>query len=145
MMLRWISELPPAIVFANDMKNPCDQRLESANASSAQTGSISAADAAWFARRGPGALVSKIRVPTLFLQGTVDTLFTLDEAIANYKILRANGVPTSMVWYCAGHGVCLTDPGDRASVTRATLALMEPPSVSRWHWLVTSRPPSGRG
>ena len=26
MMLRWISELPPAIVFANDMKKPCDQR-----------------------------------------------------------------------------------------------------------------------
>ena len=25
MMLRWISELPPAIVFANVMKNPCDQ------------------------------------------------------------------------------------------------------------------------
>src|SRR5262249_10209721 len=26
MMLRWISELPPAIVFANDMKKPCTKR-----------------------------------------------------------------------------------------------------------------------
>ena len=34
MMLRWISELPPAIVFANDMKKPCDQRPDSANVSS---------------------------------------------------------------------------------------------------------------
>ena len=26
MMLRWISELPPTIVFANDMKKPCTKR-----------------------------------------------------------------------------------------------------------------------
>ncbi len=26
MMFRWISELPPAIVFANDMKKPCTKR-----------------------------------------------------------------------------------------------------------------------
>ena len=39
MMLRWISELPPAIVFANDMKKPCDQRPTSANVGSV-TGAI---------------------------------------------------------------------------------------------------------
>jgi ABC-2 type transport system ATP-binding protein len=40
--------------------------------------------------RGPGALVSEIRAPTLIMQGTVDTLFPLSEAIANYQQLRAN-------------------------------------------------------
>ena len=38
MMLRWISELPPAIVLANDMKKPCDQRPYSRRTSSSVTG-----------------------------------------------------------------------------------------------------------
>ena len=53
----------------------------------------------------------RIRIPTLLIQGTVDTLFTLDEAVTNYRILRANKVPTKMIWFCGGHGACLTDPG----------------------------------
>ena len=53
-------------------------------------------------------LVDAIRVPTLLIQGTADTLFTLDEAITNYRILRGNGVPAKMIWFCGGHGTCLT-------------------------------------
>ena len=34
-----------------------------------------------------------IRVPTLLIQGTADNLFTLQEAITNYELLRQNGVP----------------------------------------------------
>ena len=48
---------------------------------------------------------------TLLVQGTVDTLFTLDEAVRNYDLLRKQGTPTAMLWYCGGHGTCLTDPG----------------------------------
>ena len=71
-------------------------------------------------RRGPrlvrlprpgDALVDRIRVPTLLLQGTADTLFTLAEAITNYEILRGNGVPVKMIWFCGGHGACLTGSG----------------------------------
>ena len=51
-------------------------------------------------------------------QGTADTLFTLDEAITNYRILAGNSVPTKMLWFCGGHGVCLTEPGDAASIER---------------------------
>ena len=50
---------------------------------------ISTADAQWFLDRGPGDLVSKITAPTLIEQGTIDTLFTLDEAATNYGILHA--------------------------------------------------------
>jgi len=42
--------------------------------------------------------VKQINAPTLFVQGTVDTLFTLDEAVENYRILRSRGVPTAMIW-----------------------------------------------
>ena len=48
-------------------------------------GTISDEDVQWFASRGPGSLVDKIQHPTLLIQGTADTLFTLDEAIRNYS------------------------------------------------------------
>ena len=98
-----------------------DPHIRSANRSGIATGLISAADHAWFAQRGPGALVNQIRVPTLLVQGTVDTLFTLDEAVSNYGILRSHGIPTAMIWFCGGHGVCLTPPGDRDLVERKTI------------------------
>ncbi len=37
------------------------------------------AERAFFASRGPGALVGRITVPTLLIQGTADNLFTLQE------------------------------------------------------------------
>ena len=79
----------------------------------------------WFAARGPGALVQRIRIPTLLIQGTADTLFTLDEAITNYRILRANKVPTKMIWFCGGHGACLTDAGPAGFVEGQTVSWFE--------------------
>lgn len=53
----------------------------------------------------------RITAPTLIAHGTVDTLFTPQEAVANYRLLHDAGVPTKMAWVCGGHGVCLTEPG----------------------------------
>lgn len=85
-------------------------------------GRISASSSQWIANRGPGDRVATIRAPTLITQGTVDTLFTLGEAIANYDTLRRNHVPVKMLWYCGGHGACRTPPGDPRHVARAGLA-----------------------
>lgn len=85
-------------------------------------GEISAASRRWFADRGPGALVDRIRAPTLILQGSIDVLFPAGEAIANYDRLRADGVAVKMIWYCGGHGACLTPAGDRRYTARAALA-----------------------
>ncbi len=89
------------------------------------SGTVSPAEAAWFTARGPGALVARIRAPTLIVQGTVDTLFTLQEGVENYEILRAHGVPTAMQWFCGGHGVCLTPAGNPLSTEEATLAWLK--------------------
>ena len=44
--------------------------------------------------RAPATLVERIRVPTLLVQGTADTLFTPSEAIRNYEIAaRATASP----------------------------------------------------
>jgi ABC-2 type transport system ATP-binding protein len=104
------------------------------------TGTVSDSDYAWMAAHGPGDLVDRIRVPTLLIQGTVDTLFPLDEAVTNFDRIGDNpwrvsaikakakkrkgrkrkkhrrrtsveDVPVKMLWFCGGHGVCLTGQG----------------------------------
>jgi ABC-2 type transport system ATP-binding protein len=99
-----------------------DPHILSALVSGATTGRFSAADKAWFADRGPAGLVARIRVPTLLIQGTADTLFTPSEAIRNYELLERGGAPLKMVWFCGGHGVCLTGEGDAGKVERVVLA-----------------------
>jgi ABC-2 type transport system ATP-binding protein len=94
------------------------------NSANAETTSFleTSANINFFTSRGPGNLVNKIRTPTLLIQGTVDTLFTLQEAVQNYTDLRAHQVPVKMLWFCGGHGVCLTNPGDTGRIQRDTLA-----------------------
>jgi ABC-2 type transport system ATP-binding protein len=88
-------------------------------------GPLTAAERNFFATRGPGKLVGRIHVPTLILQGTVDTLFSLQEAVTNYTILKRDGVPVKMVWFCGGHGICLDNPGNTSLVGKDTLAWMK--------------------
>jgi ABC-2 type transport system ATP-binding protein len=99
-----------------------DPHITSAFTSGAATGTLSAEDRAWFESRGPGPLVDRIRAPTLLVQGTADTLFTLSQAITNSAVLRRNGVPTKIVWFCGGHGVCLTGSGPAGHVERDVVA-----------------------
>ena len=69
--------------------------------------------------------------PTLFVQGTVDTLFTLQEARRQLQVLRARASTTSMLWFCGGHGVCLTDPGDAAAARAGHAGLAEAVRATR--------------
>ena len=98
-----------------------DPEVQTARSTGNLTGTVTPAEEQWFAARGPGSLVNRIHIPTLFVQGTVDTLFTLQEGVENYEILRKNGVPTAMIWFCGGHGVCLTPPGDQELPVAATI------------------------
>src|SRR3954451_421095 len=70
-----------------------DPHIQSAYQEGLSTGVLSPDSVAFFASRGPGDLVSRIHVPTLLIQGTADTLFTLQEAVDNYRVLSAAGVP----------------------------------------------------
>jgi ABC-2 type transport system ATP-binding protein len=86
------------------------------------SGVMAPADQAWYAAHGPDFLLSKVKIPTLITQGTADTLFTLKEAIRNYASLRSRGVPVKMLWFCGGHGVCLTGSGEAGHVEHAVLS-----------------------
>ncbi len=102
-----------------------DPHIDSAYSDGVVEGSLTDEDREWFLSRGPGELVEQVRVPTLLVQGTVDTLFTLDEALTNLEILESNDVPSAMLWFCGGHGICLTDEGDPERVSTATLAWLD--------------------
>ncbi|MFC0040081.1 alpha/beta hydrolase family protein [Actinomadura rayongensis] len=86
------------------------------------TGTLSDATARWFEGAGAGDLVKNIKIPTLVVQGTVDTLFTLREGIGFYQRIKANGAPVKMIWFCGGHGECTTKPGPADRLTARTLA-----------------------
>ena len=47
--------------------------------------------------------MSDVRVPTLIGQGQADTLFNLQESVATYTALKAQGTPVSLVWQSWGH------------------------------------------
>jgi ABC-2 type transport system ATP-binding protein len=113
------------LLYAAGQTGRLDPHITSAFASGATTGRLSAEDRAWFESRGPGALVDRIRVPTLLLQGTPDTLFTPSEAIANYGILRSNQVPVKMMWFCGGHGTCLTGSGPAGHFEKRVIAWLQ--------------------
>ena len=89
------------------------------------SGTVDAGQEAWFAERGPAEYLGGVHIPPHILQGTVDTLFTLQEGVDNYEVLRAAGVPTAMQWFCGGHGVCLTAAGNTAAPEEATLAWLK--------------------
>jgi ABC-2 type transport system ATP-binding protein len=112
--------LGPAAVLldnaASELKNAC---LESIG------GKVSAPSRQWFADRTPPGLRQRITAPTLITQGTVDTVFGLSEAVANYDVLRDKGVPVKMMWYCGGHGKCTTSTGPEGHVKRAGLAWLK--------------------
>ena len=47
--------------------------------------------------------ISRIRIPTFLIQGQSDTLFDIQEAVATYRSLRAQGTPVKMLWRSSGH------------------------------------------
>jgi ABC-2 type transport system ATP-binding protein len=60
--------------------------------------------------RSPSAVATRIKVPTLLVQGQTDSLFPLGQADAAAKAIRANGAPVDVDWIAGGH-----DGGDLES------------------------------
>ena len=71
-----------------------DPEVQTARSTGNLTGTVTPAEEQWFAARGPGSSGEPYPCPDTLVQGTVDTLFTLQEGVENYEILRKNGVPT---------------------------------------------------
>ncbi len=77
---------------------------------------ISETAQAVLASSGPTALLTKLNAPTMYVQGIVDALFPLQQALDNAQtqleqnpfFAGNNANLVKMIWYCGGHGVCTT-------------------------------------
>ncbi len=81
-------------------------------------GILTPSQQALLAASGPDFLTANIDIPTLFIQGTVDVLFPLEQALANAVGLGTELTApedVSMIWFCGGHGVCLTMNGQQTA------------------------------
>ena len=56
--------------------------------------------------------LNKIKIPTLLVQGEADTLFNLQEAVATYRALKAQGTTVKMIWQSWGHSQSTPAPGE---------------------------------
>lgn len=56
--------------------------------------------------------MADVRVPTLLGQGQADTLFNLQESVATYTALKAQGTPVSLMWQSWGHSDSSPQPGE---------------------------------
>jgi ABC-2 type transport system ATP-binding protein len=124
----WGTILTAALILTGARANP---RILPAAIYGGLTGMLTQADQDLLAERGVGAprfLVDNITAPTLLIQGTADTILTLQEADDNAQELIANGVPTKVLWFCGGHGLCLNnlfDLRDGALIERRTLEWLD--------------------
>jgi ABC-2 type transport system ATP-binding protein len=118
----WGLLLGVALLLTGSRSNP---QIYTALISGLLTGEVSQQDRLFLDERGPDYLLDQITAPTLLVQGTVDTLFSLQEAHDNAIALIANGVETKVVWYCGGHGGCISSVNDGEVIDRATLAWLD--------------------
>lgn len=51
----------------------------------------------------PASYLSRVKAPTLLIQGQTDSLFNLNEATATYRTLKAQGTTAKMIWQSWGH------------------------------------------
>lgn len=101
---------------------------------SSLTGRVTPRNQELLAERGPGSalgfpdLVAEIIAPTLLIQGTIDPAFSLAQADLTATTLLAQSVPTKVIWFCGGHGLCMNklfDPDEGALIEQRTLAWLD--------------------
>ncbi|MGH2691985.1 MAG: CocE/NonD family hydrolase [Actinomycetota bacterium] len=80
-------------------------QIHQAFAESTATGSNSQAIRDWFAFRSTTPRSADITTPTLIIQGTIDTLFPLQDAFRNYLNISGSGTPVKVIAYCSGHSL----------------------------------------
>jgi len=83
-------------------------------------GFVSETAQAVLASSGPTSLLTKLSIPTMYVQGIPDSLFPLQQAVANAQtqleqnpyFAGANADQITMIWFCGGHGQLCLDPVD---------------------------------
>ncbi len=80
-----------------------DDRACTAKAQMDATGAPNDATMAFARHASVVSFIDRIRIPTMLVQGQGDTLFNLQESVATYRSLQAQGTPVKLVWQFGGH------------------------------------------
>ncbi len=99
----WASLLLLSLVVSGSR---IDSEIYAGIATGVLTGFLTEGQQDFLSENSPETVIENIEIPTLFLQGTVDGLFTLQQALNNAQGLNP-AAPVKMIWYCGGHGDCL--------------------------------------
>jgi ABC-2 type transport system ATP-binding protein len=83
------------------------------------------------ASSGPTVLLTKLSIPTMYNQGTIDALFPLQQAIDNAQtqldqnpyFAGDNADKVKMIWFCGGHGVCTTQSAQQQTAQNTLMFL----------------------
>ena len=115
----WASLLLLSLVVSGSR---IDSEIYAGIATGVLTGFLTRGQQDFLSENSPSTVIEKINIPTLFLQGTVDGLFTLQEALNNAEGL-GDAAAVKMIWYCGGHGDCLDlDDEQQARQTKFLVA-----------------------
>jgi len=101
-----LPSLNPSAADAAGPPSPCPAFIDTvcnAYVATAEAGQAPPEALALMAASSPSSVMSRIKVPTLLVQGESDTLFDLSEAAASQSAIAANGVPVKTVWIPGGH------------------------------------------
>jgi ABC-2 type transport system ATP-binding protein len=81
--------------------------------------------------------ISNVRIPVLLAQGENDTLFNLNEAVATYQALKAQGTPVKMIWQSWGHSGLTPAPGELDLANPDPATQYEAARIASWfdHYL----------
>ena len=115
----WASLLLLSLVVSGSR---IDSEIYAGIATGVLTGFLTRGQQDFLSENSPAKVIGKINIPTLFLQGTVDGLFTLQQALNNAEGL-GDAAAVKMIWYCGGHGDCLDlDDEQQARQTKFLVA-----------------------
>jgi predicted acyl esterase len=89
-----------------------DPRVCQANAESAAAGYPTPDTISLLRHASMVSFSHNVRIPTMLMQGEGDSLFTINEAVANYNELRSNHVPVKLVMQSWGHSNSTPAPGE---------------------------------
>ena len=80
-----------------------DERVCPASVNMLVTGMPNEAATAALRHASVASFAGDIKIPTFIVQGQRDTLFNLQESVATYRALRAQGTPVKLLWQRGGH------------------------------------------
>ncbi len=86
----------------------------------------------WFAERSTTIRSGNITAPTLLVQGSIDTLFPLEDAFDNYANVKAAGTPVKLMAYCSGHTIAGCKYGTKGASDSATGAPVWQDRIVAW-------------